>query len=63
MSASSDWTYVSVMGSNSAVGVALRNSSRMGRERLSWDQAMNFLRSTLLIEPMGLSCLVVSCLG
>lgn len=51
------------MGSNSAVGVALRNSSRIGSERLSRDQAMNFLRSTLLIEPIGLSYLVVSWMG
>lgn len=58
MSASSDCTYVEVMGSSSAVGVALRKSWRMGRSKLSRDHAMNFLRSTLLIEPMGFNWIV-----
>lgn len=46
------------MGSSSAVGVAFRKSWRMGRSKLSRDQAMNFLRSTLLIEPMGFNWIV-----
>lgn len=43
------------MGSSSAVGVADRNSWRMGISNESRAQAMNFLRSTLEMEPIGFS--------
>lgn len=37
-----------------AVGVAVRNASRMGRAKLSWAQVMKRLRSVLEMPPIGL---------
>lgn len=52
MSASSDCTYVDVIGSSSAVGVAFRKSSRIGRLKAVMAHLMNDLRSTFEIEPL-----------
>lgn len=43
-----------MIGSSSAVGVASRKSFKIGMSKLVDAQEMNRLRSTLLIEPMGL---------
>lgn len=58
MSASSDCA--AARGSSSAVGVASRNSARMGMSNSRTPQAMNRLRSTLLRLPIGLSYVAVS---
>jgi hypothetical protein len=42
------------MGSSSAVGVAVRKPSKIGRENSVRAQEMNRLRSFLDIEPIGL---------
>ena len=55
MSASSDCTCVEVMGSSSAVGVAVMKAPKIERSNEFPAHLMNFLRSTLLIDPMGFS--------
>jgi hypothetical protein len=42
------------MGSSSAVGVAVRNSSKIGRQNSVRAHEMNRFRSFLDIEPIGL---------
>lgn len=67
---SSAWTYVSVIGSNSAVGIAVKKLeilvnnrrgvlnrsylSKIGRSKASRAYAINLFKSVLLIPPMGL---------
>lgn len=47
------WVFPStyVIGSNSAVGVAVKNPSRMGRSNGFGAYSMNRFKSVLLIEP------------
>ena len=54
MSTSSLWTYSFVMGSNSAVGTASKNSLRTGSLNSVSAHAINFLRSLFEMLPMGL---------
>lgn len=46
-------SHTSENGTSSAVGTAPRKSVRMGRSKLSLAQAMNLLRSVLLMPPIG----------